>query len=242
MSTPHAGRRARRGTLPAGLLLAAATVWAGTAAGAAGPAAPAPPCTAGTGPYQWQLEAYLKLPQDGRQSVADCRAIAAFQRREHVTPANGYAGLATYRAVLVAQARRNPNASGACPLRSRRVACVDLTRQLLWVNKAKTQKGRTVLYGPVPVRTGRAGQTTRTGTHTIYWKHKNHVSTIYANAPMPYAQFFNGGQALHGHRGSLYGGGGSGGCVNLTVADAQRLWDLLVVGDFVHVWGRKPGT
>ncbi len=227
-------RAARRAAAAAAvsLLLAPATPW-GTPAAARAAAA----CTAGTGPYQWQLEAFLKRPRDGRQSPADCAAIAAFQRKEGVRPADGYAGLATYRAMLVAQARANPNAAGKCPVTAGKRACVDLGRQLMWV-----QQQRRVVFGPVPVRSGRAGQTTRTGTFKVYWRNKNHVSTLYANAPMPYAQFFSGGQALHGHPGNLYDGGGSAGCVNLTVDAARRLWDVLRVGDGVVVWGRKPGT
>lgn len=236
MSIERTARKdARRAVLTAVLILAmalgAGTAWPVVTARAAGA------CTAGTGPYQWQLEEYLHRPPDGRQSVADCEAIAAFQRREGVRPADGYAGLATYRAMLVAQARGNPNAAGKCPAPDRLMACVDLDRQLMWV-----QRGRGIRYGPVAVRTGRLGQETRTGSHKVYWKHKDHVSTLYANAPMPYAQFFSGGQAFHGHPGELYDGGGSAGCVNLTVADAQRLWDVLHVGDDVYVWGRKPGT
>ncbi|GAA2718214.1 L,D-transpeptidase family protein [Streptomyces luteosporeus] len=235
MSNRRAGRRARRRPAAGACLL---TALAGVAAPAAAPgAAHAAACTAGTGPYQRQLEAYLKRPVDGRQSPADCAAIAAFQRREGIRPADGYAGLATYRQMLVAQARPDPNAAGRCPVVAGRMACVDLDRQLMWV-----QQRRRVIFAPVPVRSGRAGQTTRTGSFKVYWKHKNHVSTLYANAPMPYSQFFSGGQALHGHPGNLFDGGGSAGCVNLTVADARRLWDVLQVGDGVRVWGRKPGT
>ncbi|KNB54125.1 L,D-transpeptidase [Streptomyces caatingaensis] len=231
----HLGRTRRYGPLATALLLAA------TLTGPAGPAraAGAAACTAGTGPYQWQLEAYLRLPQDGRQSPADCAAIAAFQRRAGVRPADGFANLATYRAVVLARARPNPNAAGACPVPTpaRKVACVDLGRQLMWV-----QYGRAVRFGPVAVRTGRLGEETRTGWHTVYRKHIDHLSTLYANAPMPYAQFFSGGQAFHGRPGELYDGAGSAGCVTMGVPDAKALWGVLRVGDAVYVWGHKPGT
>lgn len=220
-----------------GVLLSGTAATAGTATDGSARAAAA--CSAGTGPYQWQLEEHLGRPQDGWQSAADCAAIAAFQRKEGIKPADGYAGLVTYRTMLVAQARKAPNAAGACPVPTpaRKVACVDLDRQLMWV-----QNGGRVLFGPAAVRTGRLGQETRTGWHKVYWKHKDHFSTLYANAPMPYAQFFSGGQAFHGHPGELFDGGGSAGCVNLTVTDAQRLWGVLAVDDSVYVWGRKPGT
>ncbi|MEU8460010.1 L,D-transpeptidase family protein [Streptomyces sp. NPDC029003] len=202
-------------------------------------AAPEPEtaCTAGTGPYQRELEAHLERPVDGVQSPADCAAVRAFQRANGVTPADGYAGLAAFRTMTAVAARANPNAAGHCPVREDRVTCVDLERQLLWV-----QSGRRVVFAPVPVRTGRDEQETRPGWHEIYWRHKDHYSSLYDNAPMPYAQFFDGGQALHGRPGNLYANGGSAGCVNLSVPDAERLWNLLSEGDAVYVWGTKPGT
>ncbi|QFR02785.1 L,D-transpeptidase family protein [Streptomyces phaeolivaceus] len=198
--------------------------------------APAPECTARTGPYQWDLERHLKLVADGRQSTADCVAIRAFQQRAGVKPADGYAGLATYRTMLVVQARANPNAAGKCPVRTYQVTCVDLDRQLVWV-----QQGDRVIYRPVPARTGRDGQETRTGWHTVYWKNRDHHSDLYDNAPMPFAQFFNDGQAFHGVLDDLFRGG-SHGCVNLRYADAERLWRIMHEGDEVYVWGVKPGT
>ncbi|MFB7914712.1 L,D-transpeptidase [Streptomyces sp. NPDC056061] len=131
----------------------------------------------------------------------------------------------------------DPNAAKHCPVKTYRVTCVDMDRQLLWV-----QTGERIDFRPVPIRTGREAQETRPGWHSIYWRDKDHVSTIYDNAPMPYSQFFDGGQALHGHPGDLYDGGGSAGCVNLTVRDAEALWNLLRIDDAVYVWGTKPGT
>ncbi|MER5177054.1 L,D-transpeptidase family protein [Streptomyces sp. NPDC002896] len=209
---------------------------AAVAQATAAPGAP-PACTAPTGPYQRQLEQYLKRPVDGVQSPADCEAIRRFQAGHRISPARGYADLATYRALVAVQARSHPNAAGACPVRSYRVTCVDLTRQLLWVQVA----GK-VRFGPAPIRTGRDSQETRPGWHTIYRRHRDNRSTLYGNAPMPYSQFFDKGQALHGHPGSLFDGGGSAGCVNLSLGDAKALWDLLRTGDRVYVWGTKPGT
>lgn len=195
------------------------------------------PCTAGTGPYQRQLENHLRLPSDGMQSPADCAAIRRFQSQHGVRPADGYANLWTYRMVLVAQAGKNPNRAGRCPVRPFGVTCVDMDRQLLWV-----QRERRVVFGPVPIRTGRDGQETRPGWHRIYWKHQNHFSSLHNNAPMPYSQFFDRGQALHGTYDDLYNGAGSAGCVNLRLSDAKQLWALLKVQDWVYVWGTKPGT
>jgi len=218
--------------------LAAGTALAGLLLSLALPAAAAPvavPCESGTGPYQRELERHLRLPVDGRQSPADCAAISVFQSRNGVRPADGYAGLATYRTMLVVEARPNPNAAGRCPVRAYRVACVDLGRQLMWV-----QSGSRVVFAPVPIRSGRDGHETRTGDFSVYWREIDHYSDLY-DAPMPYAQFFDGGQAFHGTNGDLFGGG-SHGCVNLRLDDARRLWGTLAQDDAVHVWGTKPGT
>ncbi|MFD9080720.1 L,D-transpeptidase family protein [Streptomyces erythrochromogenes] len=230
----------RQGTRPIGrvAVLGALLALAGPipSAAEAAPAEPESACVAGTGPYQRELEAHVGRPVDGVQSTADCHAVRAFQRTNGVSPADGYPGVATYRTMLVVTARPDPNAAGDCPERDHRVTCVDLERQLLWV-----QKGGRVVFRPVPIRTGRDYQETRPGWHEVYWRSKDHVSTLYGT-PMPHAQFFDGGQALHGAPGSLYEGGGSAGCVNLTEPDAKRLWDLLAEGDDVYVWGTKPGT
>ncbi|NEA67360.1 L,D-transpeptidase [Streptomyces sp. SID12488] len=214
--------------------LLGALVPTGIATAAAAPTPEA--CTVGTGPYQQELEEHLKLPADGRQTPADCEAIRTFQSRNGVRPADGYAGLTTYRTMLVVEARANPNAAGRCPVRAYRVACVDLTRQLMWV-----QTGSRVVYAPVPIRSGRDGNETRTGWFTVYWRDLDHYSDLYDNAPMPYSQFFSEGQAFHGTPGDLFSGG-SHGCVNLRLDDAQRLWNTLAVDDAVYVWGVKPGT
>lgn len=237
MTTPV--RRRPRVPIRVGLLAALVlAVTAPTASAAPAPAtAPAPACTADTGPYQWELEQYLRLPADGRQSEADCVAIRAFQERNAIVPADGYASLATYRTTLVIEERRAPNKSGTCPRREERLVCVDLARQLLWVQRA----GK-VVYPAVAVRTGRWGQQTRNGWHEITERRIDDHSELYDNAPMPYAQYFSGGQAFHGVYGDLFNGGGSAGCINLRLPDAELLWNTTALGDPVFIWGRKPAT
>jgi hypothetical protein len=193
-------------------------------------------CSAKAGPYQREVEGWLKLTVDGEQSAADCEAIRAFQTQHGIKPAIGFAGPVTWAHMQFLAARENPNAAGKCPVRTGRVACVDLDRQLTWV-----QQGEKVLFGPVPMRSGRAEYPTRTGSHKIYWRHKNHVSTLY-NTPMPYAQFFSGGQAFHAVYDTIHTTVGSMGCVNLRLGDARELWDVLKAGDEVYVWGRRPGA
>nr|WP_317877995.1 L,D-transpeptidase family protein [Streptomyces sp. SR27] len=191
-------------------------------------------CAATTGTYQRQVERLLELPVDGRQSAADCRAIRAFQAKEKIKPANGYAGPATWARAELLAARRNLDPGRRCPARKYAVACVDLDRQLMWV-----KKGKKVTFEVVNIRSGRAGYATRTGWHSVYWRHKDHWSSIY-ESPMPFAQFFSGGQAFHSVYGQLATPTGSRGCVNLSYRKAEKLWNVLRKGDRVYIWGKRP--
>ncbi|MFE7774108.1 L,D-transpeptidase family protein [Streptomyces sp. NPDC057445] len=197
-------------------------------------------CTTSTGPYQAKVEKFLGLRVDGRQSASDCTAIQKFQRAHGITPTIGYAGPITWRTMNTMLAQRaagsTPNKAGKCPTNRGRIACVDLTRQLSWI-----QDGSRLKYGPVPVRTGRDGAETRTGSKKIYYRSINHWSTIY-HVRMPYSQFFDGGIAFHSVTKSMYNPPGSGGCVNMRPADAKAYWNLLRNGEDVYVYGRKPGT
>lgn len=194
-------------------------------------------CSASTGPYQRQLEEFLQLPVDGRQSLQDCSTIRDFQHRYQLVRQDGYAGLETYRQTQIVRAGTNPNASGSCPVDSGRVVCVDMARQILWL-----QSGKKLEYGPVATRTGRWGEETRPGLHKIFRRVRDEHSQLFGNAPMPYAQYFDGGQAIHGRYDDLFDGGGSAGCVNLRLQDAKALWDSIGIGSQVFIWGRKPGT
>ncbi|MEU9117794.1 L,D-transpeptidase [Streptomyces sp. NPDC048483] len=232
---PRTGRRAG-----AALALAALTVPLTVAFSSPAPAAAASPCTAYRGPYQKQAEKFLGLRADGRQTPSDCRAIRAFQTSHGITPNIGYAGPITWGVMRVVARQKaaghQPNKARKCPRNKGRIACVDLTRQISWI-----QDGSKLVFGPVPIRTGRNGFETRTGAKRIYWRHLHHVSTLY-DVPMPYSQFFDGGQAFHSISGSVWSAPGSHGCVNMRSKDAKKYWSLLRNGDDVHVFGRKPGT
>ncbi|MFF9075864.1 L,D-transpeptidase [Streptomyces sp. NPDC014872] len=86
------------------------------------------------------------------------------------------------------------------------------------------------------------GEETRPGLHKIFRRVRDDHSELYDDAPMPYAQYFDGGQAIHARYDDLFDGGGSAGCVNLRLEHAKTLWDRLGIGDQVYVRGRKPGT
>ncbi|WP_436947667.1 L,D-transpeptidase family protein [Streptomyces sp. SudanB52_2052] len=91
-----------------------------------------------------------------------------------------------------------------------RVLCVDKTsRTLRWMID-----GRTV--STMAVRFGSQYTPTREGVFSVYWKSRDHVSTLY-DSPMPYAMFFSGGQAVHYSADFAARGyaGASHGCVNV---------------------------
>ncbi|MFI6981296.1 L,D-transpeptidase [Embleya sp. NPDC050154] len=217
----------------AGAVAAATAVAVPLTVALAAPASAAPSaCTARTGPYQSQVEKALGLKVDGRQSTADCRAIRTYQAQNGIRPAAGYAGPVTYGVIK----RKAGGGEGGCPTDVGRIACVDLGRQVSWI-----QDGAKQVYGPVAIRSGRDGFETRTGLHKVYYRAMNHWSTLY-DVAMPYSQFFDGGIAFHAIDGSVTSPPGSHGCVNMRPADAQAYWGLLHTGDEVYVYGNKPGT
>jgi hypothetical protein len=82
-----------------------------------------------------------------------------------------------------------------------------------------------ILIGATTVSTGRPGHLTPTGVFTVLQKQKEHKSTIYDGAEMPYMERLTwGGIALHA--GGLPGYPESHGCIHLPSEFAQRLFDI----------------
>ena len=86
-----------------------------------------------------------------------------------------------------------------------------------------------VLIGATTVSTGRPGHLTPTGVFTVLQKQKDHRSTIYDGAPMPYMERLTwGGVALHA--GGLPGYPESHGCVHLPSEFAKLLFAVSPMG------------
>ena len=113
-----------------------------------------------------------------------------------------------------------------------RVLCISKTsRTLRWM-----VDGRTV--STMSVRFGTQFTPTREGVFHVYWKSRQHFSTLY-HSPMPYAMFFSGGQAVHYSYDFAARGyaGGSHGCVNVRdEAAISRLFAQVRDGDKVVVY------
>ena len=113
-----------------------------------------------------------------------------------------------------------------------RVLCISKTTRTLYY----------VTYGRIvtsmSARFGAWDTPTREGTFSVYWKSRNHVSTIYGSA-MPFAMFFSGGQAVHYSSDFAARGyaGASHGCINIrNYAGLQWVFDQVHVGDKVVVY------
>src|SRR6202521_817521 len=99
------------------------------------------------------------------------------------------------------------------------VMVVSITEQRAYVYR------NGILIGATTVSTGRPGHQTPTGVFTVLQKQKEHRSTIYDGAPMPYMERLTwGGIALHA--GGLPGYPESPGCIHLPSEFAQRLFDI----------------
>jgi peptidoglycan hydrolase-like protein with peptidoglycan-binding domain len=99
-------------------------------------------------------------------------------------------------------------------------------------------------YTNIPVNTGAPGADTTDGTYPVFehvtssvMKGTNPDGTTYDDPDVPWASFFNGGDALHGFVRAQYGFPQSNGCVEMTVADAGMLWPLTPIGTLVTVVG-----
>ena len=103
------------------------------------------------------------------------------------------------------------------------VMVVSITEQRAYVYR------NGVLIGATSVSTGRPGHLTPTGVFTVLQKQKEHRSTIYDGAPMPYMERLTwGGIALHA--GGLPGYPESHGCVHLPSEFARLLYDMSPAG------------
>jgi hypothetical protein len=99
------------------------------------------------------------------------------------------------------------------------VMVVSITEQRAYVYR------NGILIGATTVSTGRPGHLTPTGVFTVLQKQKEHRSTIYDGAPMPYMERLTwGGIALHA--GGLPGYPESHGCIHLPSEFAQLLFDI----------------
>ncbi len=73
-------------------------------------------------------------------------------------------------------------------------------------------------------------------------KGTNPDGSTYNDPNVPYASYFNGGDALHGFIRATYGSPQSNGCVEMSYADAALVWPLTPIGTLVTVEGPNYGS
>lgn len=110
-------------------------------------------------------------------------------------------------------------------------AVVDLSDQQVVVTRTRVAEGRTETYR-WPVSTGTAGYDTPTGTFRPFYLSKDHRSSLYDDAPMPWSVFFNGDVAIHGtYETKALGRRASHGCVRVHPTYAELFFrQVLEVG------------
>lgn len=108
-------------------------------------------------------------------------------------------------------------------LADRVVARVSISKQMMEVY----HEGRKLFEWPVS--TARNGKITPTGQWAgAQWLSRNHRSSLYNNAPMPYAIFYNGHYAIHGtDQVRKLGRPASAGCVRLHTSNAKILFNMV---------------
>lgn len=213
--------------------------------------APPPPQvllrTGSEGPQVRELQARLRQighfgrTPTGYYGTVTAEAVRSFQVKRG-TEATGATDAVTWRKLLAMT--RTPTADELDPPTERPVAEPDercLTGRVLCISK----KSRTLAWmidgrvvSAMDVRFGSEYTPTREGEFPVFWKSRDHVSTLY-DTPMPYALFFSGGEAVH-HSADFAAngyGGASHGCVNVRdKAKVAALFDQVKNGDKVVIY------
>ncbi len=106
-----------------------------------------------------------------------------------------------------------------------------------WVNGS-------LAFGDIPVNTGVAGAPTTDGTFQVFehvrysdMRGTNVTGSHYTDPHVPWASYFDGGEALHGFPRASYGWPQSNGCVEMQITTAGRLWPYTAIGTLVTVVG-----
>lgn len=93
-----------------------------------------------------------------------------------------------------------------------------------------------------PANTGVAGAETAQGIFPIYSRLTSTTmtgtdpdGTKYVAPDVPWVNYFNGGDAVHGYPRASYGSPQSNGCVELPIETAHTVFDMLALGDIVVV-------
>ena len=204
----------------------------------AGPApAPAESATAQPGTFAWRWPA---LPPDftsqwneGSENVITKGALMSFQS-QHGLVVDALAGRKVWAALLAD--------AGAGKVTAAPYVDVLVSKQIP-ETLTLYENGTPVMSG-IAVNTGAPGADTADGTFAVFehvtssrMQGTNPDGSTYDDPDVPWASYFNGGDALHGFVRASYGTPQSNGCVEMPVAVAAQVWPLTPVGTPVTVTG-----
>jgi lipoprotein-anchoring transpeptidase ErfK/SrfK len=165
-------------------------------------------------------------------------AVEAFETQNNIG-VDGIAGPTVWTALINDVINSKSSATPYVYVLVNKVVPQNLT---LWNN------GVAQLVG-IPVNTGAPGADTVDGSYAVFehvrfseMKGTNPDGSTYDDPNVPYASYFNGGDALHGFVRASYGSPQSNGCVEMTYANAAQVWPLTPIGTLVTVIGPDFGT
>jgi hypothetical protein len=158
-------------------------------------------------------------------------AVVRFQKLHHL-PQTGVVDRSTWPSLIRHSVRGRSQVPSICKTAGWH-ACYDR-----WHHQVNLYNSGALLNSWL-VRGGGYYTPTRLGNFKVFLRDIDHYSTTFNNAPMPYSQFFSGGEALHGSRYMVDPfSGHSHGCINMWVKDARQLWNLTSTRNLhVHVYG-----
>ncbi len=157
-------------------------------------------------------------------------ALIVFQS-EHEIEATGNPEAATWKALLRAAEKHERN-----PSPYTFVTVTESLPETLEVHR----DGRVVFS--TPANTGVPGAETAQGIFPIYSRFVSTTmtgtdvdGTKYTVPDVPWVNYFNGGDAVHGYPRASYGFPQSNGCVELPIEAAAQVYPMLKIGDIVEV-------
>ncbi len=192
-----------------------------------------------SGKFQWQ---YANTPPPlqalwtpGQYTVMVKGAVMNFER-VHNLPVDGIAGPQVWKALIQADLANQTNPDGYSYVYVSETLPETLT---LWHN------GQVVLRSPA--NTGIPQSPTYLGTHPVYVRYRSQTmkgvnpnGVPYNDPGVPYVNYFDGGDAVHGFPRAKYGFPQSLGCVELPIPMAAKVWPYLHYGSLVTV--APPGS
>jgi lipoprotein-anchoring transpeptidase ErfK/SrfK len=195
---------------------------------------------AGTFTWRWPSQPAELTSQwtQGTDNMITKAAVEAFETQNAIG-VDGIAGPAVWTALINDTMNQKVDTTPYVFVLVNKVVPQGLT---LWNNGVAQYTG-------IPVNTGSPGADTVDGSFAVFehvryseMKGTNPDGTTYDDPNVPYASYFNGGDALHGFVRSSYGTPQSNGCVEMTYADAALVWPLTPIGTLVTVVGPNLGV